>query len=100
MPIAPRTGHFGEVEAEFEFQYLVVEEGCSVVFRFKQSIDLRKTKAKKDELECVEMYAVIEGGEKGVDVASAELACRAFFKLLTQRYILDVITDQPDFNIC
>ena len=51
-------------------------------------------------MECIELYAYIEGGEKGVDVATAELACRAFFKMLTQRYILDVITDQPDFNIC
>lgn len=83
MPIAPRTGHFGEGEADFECQYLVIEQGCSVVLRFKQSIDLRKTKAKKDELECVEMYAVIEGGEKGIELASAELASRAFFKLLT-----------------
>ncbi len=51
-------------------------------------------------MECIELYAYIEGGEKGLDVVTAELACRSFFKMLTQRYILDVITDQPDFNIC
>jgi hypothetical protein len=62
---------------------LLVEQNCAVVFRFKQSIDLKKTKAKKDEMECIELYAYIEGGEKGLDVVTAELACRSFFKMLT-----------------
>jgi len=53
-----------------------------VVFRFKQLIDLKKTKAKKEETECIDMYSYIEGGEKSVDVVTAELACRAFFKML------------------
>jgi len=61
---------------------LLIEQNYAVIFRFKQLIDLKKTKAKKDETECIELYCYIEGGEKDIEVASAELACRAFFKML------------------
>jgi len=57
LPIPPRTGPFGEVEQDFECQYLQTED--AYLFKFKQSIDLKKTKANIGETETIECYMLM-----------------------------------------
>jgi hypothetical protein len=88
LPIPPRTGAFGQVEQEYECQYIQTDD--YYLFRLKQLIDLQKTKAAVNEDEIVECYMLMwnardtkEFAAWKTDVASIEMACRAFFNLMT-----------------
>lgn len=77
LPLPPRTGDFGEREQPFECQFLQTDSGF--VFRFSQHIDRKDRKGNKGTGECACLYILLESTDEKIEVASAEMACKAFF---------------------